>query len=266
MIVLYHGSCQDGFASAWAIKKYFNTDSIEFVPVNYGEEPPYDKLKGRKAYIVDFSYKRDQMLKICELTTRTIIIDHHKTAQKELEGLEHQNLTLIFDMTKSGASLTWEHLNVGAFKIPWIIQYIQDRDLWAWELPNSKAINAAIRSYGYDFENMDYWASLPEPSDLLISEGSAILRYQDEIINTHVKNAVEVDFDGHKVLCVNSTTLISEIGQQLATSRPFGMSYFIRADGKKIYSLRSDNNGLDVSVIAKNHGGGGHKNAAGFEE
>jgi nanoRNase/pAp phosphatase (c-di-AMP/oligoRNAs hydrolase) len=37
-----------------------------------------------------------------------------------------------------------------------------------------------------------------------------------------------------------------------------------RADGLFTYSLRSAEGGLDVSVIAKRHGGGGHPHAAGF--
>ncbi len=34
--------------------------------------------------------------------------------------------------------------------------------------------------------------------------------------------------------------------------------------GKTAWSLRSTEEGIDVSEIAKRHGGGGHRNAAGF--
>jgi nanoRNase/pAp phosphatase (c-di-AMP/oligoRNAs hydrolase) len=49
------------------------------------------------------------------------------------------------------------------------------------------------------------------------------------------------------------------------------MSWWQRADGKFQYSLRSRNHlkegddSFDVSELAKLMGGGGHKNAAGFE-
>ena len=42
------------------------------------------------------------------------------------------------------------------------------------------------------------------------------------------------------------------------------MSYFKTNSGKYKYSLRSKGD-FDVSIIAKAFGGGGHKNAAGFE-
>ena len=48
--------------------------------------------------------------------------------------------------------------------------------------------------------------------------------------------------------------------------RPFGACYFDRGDGKRQWSLRSRDGAVDVAKVAKRHGGGGHRNAAGFEE
>lgn len=67
------------------------------------------------------------------------------------------------------------------------------------------------------------------------------------------------------MLCVNATVHQSEIGEELAKNRPFSVTYRDRKDGKREYSLRSRDGGLDVSVIAKQFGGGGHPQAAGFE-
>ncbi len=71
--------------------------------------------------------------------------------------------------------------------------------------------------------------------------------------------------DGHRILSVNATVLFSEIAGELAKGRPFGACYFDRQDGKRQWSLRSDDNGIDVSAIAKSHGGGGHAHASGYE-
>ena len=57
------------------------------------------------------------------------------------------------------------------------------------------------------------------------------------------------------------------MGNELCNLYPesaFSASYCDRADGLRTYSLRS-NGEFDVSVIAKQFGGGGHRNAAGFE-
>lgn len=59
---------------------------------------------------------------------------------------------------------------------------------------------------------------------------------------------------------------VPDIAGELAKERPFGACYFDRQDGKRQWSLRSRDGGADVSEIAKRHGGGGHAQAAGFEE
>lgn len=71
---------------------------------------------------------------------------------------------------------------------------------------------------------------------------------------------------GHRILAVNATVLFSDIAGKLAEDRPFGACYFEKANGRRQWALRSRDGGIDVSVIAKAYGGGGHKNASGFEE
>jgi len=130
------------------------------------------------------------------------------------------------------------------------------------------AVNAAIRSYPMTFEQWDTFGSLSpiELCERLLPEGEAILRYCQEQVDTACRNAVEIEMDGYKVLSTNATMLISEIGEQLAKDRPFSATFFIQGDGKRIWSLRSREGGIDVSEVARRRGGGGHPEAAGFEE
>lgn len=99
----------------------------------------------------------------------------------------------------------------------------------------------------------------------LVCEGAAILRVEKQMVDRHVRNAVEVEFGGYKVLGVNATVLHSEVAGELARGMPFGVCWFERADGFRVYSLRSDENGVDVSEVAKQFGGGGHPRAAGCQ-
>ncbi len=142
------------------------------------------------------------------------------------------------------------------------MRYVEDRDLWRWELPASRAVNATIRSYDMTFPTLNRLSFL-EPMDLVI-EGIAILRAQQQVINQHIRHAYEVGLAGYLVPCVNATVHISEIAGALAVGKPFAICWFENAEGKRIFSLRSDENGVDVSRIAKLYGGGGHKHAAGF--
>lgn len=281
-LVLYHSGCVDGFCSAWVAKSAM--PDAECVPVNYGQDPP--DVTGLDVFILDFSYKRPVMRSVLSQAHRVTVLDHHKTAEAELAGIVDEfvqrpdlianppgsELPVVhFDMNKSGGRLTWEHFFPGK-PSPWLVDYTEDRDLWRHELPHTQEISAFIRSYPLlpteqNFLRWSNWACPGTDSfNAFIDQGLAILRYQQQIIDLAVSNAVEMVLDGHKILAVNTTVCFSEVAGQLAKGRPFGAAYFIRADGKRQWSLRSALDGLDVSEIAKRHGGGGHRNAAGFEE
>ena len=285
-LVIYHAGCWDGFCAAWLFHLAF--PDAEFHAAHYGTEPP--DVAGKHVYLVDFSYKRPVMQEIIEAADGVAVLDHHKTAEAELSGLETEREwrwvpLIIFDMEKSGGRLAWEYLygrrllpdellatSHSGYSLgvaPWLVDYTEDRDLWRWKLPASKEINAALRSYDLAFDLWDMLSGVGKSEDGRVSlarEGAAILRQQNQIVNEHVRHAREVELDGHKVLSVNATVFFSEIAGELAKDRPFGVCYFDRGDGVRQYSLRSRDDGIDVSEIAKRHGGGGHRNASGYEE
>lgn len=272
-LVLYHAGCFDGFCAAWSAWQRFK-GGADYLPVSYGQEPP--DVAGRNLFILDFCYKRPAMDRLRLSALTLTVIDHHKTAQADLDGFgaagpnEETNVRCVFDLNKSGGRLSWEFFCRDR-PAPWLVAYTEDRDLWRHALPNTREINAAIRSYPFDFDLWDSWGFDSEMNSNLFNQflgaGAAILRYQQQLIDSACEHAAEIDMDGHKVLSVNVTTLMSEVGERLSEGRPFSATFFIRKDGKKVWSLRSrGGTGIDVSEIAKRHGGGGHKNAAGFEE
>ncbi len=272
-VVLYHANCWDGFCAAWIARGVLQGE-VEFIPVQYGQEPPQAAIdKDARLYILDFSYPRSVMFQLAAMRHEAmVVLDHHKTARESLDGLELElasnncgdALTVKFDMDKSGGRLAWEHFCKG--KSPWLVDYTEDRDLWRHALPGSHEINAALRSYPLDFEAWDSFNSVPGILDTLRLEGAAILRRESQIIEDHLRHAREIELSGHKILAVNATVLFSDIAGKLAEGRPFGACYFDRQDGKRQWSLRSRDDGIDVAEIAKLHGGGGHRNAAGFEQ
>ncbi len=272
-LVLYHGpACADGFCSAFCAWLKFGDDA-DYVPVNYGD--PVPDVKNRDVLILDFSWPRPQMEQMLREAGMVTVLDHHRTAQQELTGLAvwaakntGTPCHVHFDMAHSGARLTWDFFFPGTGR-PFLIDYVEDRDTWAWKLRDSREISAAIASYPFDFGLWDSWINATEAPTArirLADEGRAILRYQQQQVDNQCKNAVEIELDGFKVLAVNATILISEIAGKLAESRPFGCSFFVNAKGQKVWSLRSRNGGVDVSEIAKRHGGGGHPGASGYIE
>lgn len=260
-VILYHKNCADGFGSALAAYTQFG-DTAAYIPVNYGEPVPSEIKPDDEIYIVDFSYARDVLENLAK-SNKIQVIDHHKTAQEALKGLDY----CIFDMDHSGAVLTWQHLFPDQ-PVPTLLQYIEDRDIWKWKLPNSRAISAWLSSYEFDFK---IWSDLMETFDDqyndVIPEGEAILRLQQLQINRLLESSVQVHNIGGKrgIPVVNSPLLRSELGEALLQKypkSPFAGVY--NEDSEYAYwSLRSRPD-FDVTTIASQFGGGGHAQAAGY--
>ena len=249
-VVLYHAECADGFGAAWAIWKRF--PSATFIPVKHGNPPPPQELAGQRIVIVDFSYSRPVLEGMAEGAESLLVLDHHITAQQALAGLPFAH----FDQKKSGAVLAWEWAHPEP--APWLLQYIQDKDLWTWALPASREINAALASHPFDFRLWDRFTQQE-----LEQEGRAILRYENELVTKLAAHAVMVEFQGHVVPAVQSAILTSQIGERLSPDFPFCIIWHDR-DGRRYYSMRSREDGADVGSIAASFGGGGHTHAAGF--
>lgn len=269
MKVLYHDNCADGFAAAWVAHKAHPT--ADFKAVSYGQRVPWEWLQ-KDGYpsvlIVDFSYSRAEILELREVAD-VAVIDHHKTAEKELSGLEGC-IFCIFDMTKSGCVLTWEYFHEDK-PVPKLLQYIQDRDLWKFELPDSKEINAYIGIEEHTFEAFHKLAEELESDGTRAGAallGRTILRSQKIRYELAADQAILRDFAGHRVPVVNcSLDDTSGVLHLLISDERFGthfaVSYCDRADGKRQWGLRGHGE-IDVAEIAKRYGGGGHHNSAGF--
>jgi hypothetical protein len=256
-LVIYHANCIDGFTSAWAVWKKYGDENTEYLPASYGDKVP--DVTGRWVLVVDFSYPRDVMVKMNEQTSGLSVFDHHKTAEAALEGLNFAT----FDMARSGAGLTWDILHRNAR--PWLIDFVEDRDLWRWKISKSKEANAWISACKRDsFADWDRLSATPLAD--VISNGEAVLAFVDRYVSEMVEQARIIDFEGARVPIVNAPYInISELVGKLAETAPFALGWFQRADGLYAYSLRSRGpDGVDVSEIAKKYGGGGHRNSAGF--
>ena len=46
-------------------------------------------------------------------------------------------------MKRSGTQIAWDFFHKGE-PTPWFISYVQDRDLWQWKLPDSKAVSECL--------------------------------------------------------------------------------------------------------------------------
>lgn len=263
LLVLYHAACRDGFCAAWCVQRRY--PHAEFVACQYGA--PVPEVIGRDVVMVDFSYPRPLLDQIADDAASLLILDHHKTAEESLRGFvapTGSSVEIHFDMERSGAGMAWDHFHPGQPR-PWIVDYVEDRDLWRHKLPNGPAVNAFISTIPFEFEA--WYKASRVPLERAAELGEVVEDKIRQYVREVAKNARRVTFEGHEVPLVNAPQVdISELGSFLANGEAFAVGWWQRADGVFQYSLRSrEPSDIDVSEIAKRHGGGGHRRAAGFQ-
>lgn len=279
-ICIYHHNCADGFTAAWAVREALG--DIDFVGANHGDEPP--DVTGRDVIMVDFAYKGPVIDDIRSRARSLLILDHHKTAQQDLDGLPRLEETwtwadwefdvqeadepphlaytgVIFDMERSGAGIAWDFFHDAPR--PPLIDHVEDRDLWRFALEDTSTIQAAVFAREYTFADWD--ELMGTDLDDLRAEGAAIERkhYKDirELINSAHRRMV---IGGHDVPVLNAPYFFaSDAGHLMAGGERFAACYWESPRGRH-FSLRSIPGGEDVSAIAERYGGGGHASAAGF--
>lgn len=276
-MVIYHTyadkPCADGFTSAWVASKYLPEGTL-FHGAAYGDAPP--DVTDMDVYIVDFSYPREVLLKMHEQANRLVVLDHHKTAKDDLESLGFCQ----FDMNKSGAMMTWEYFQATksstffadqGVSTPDVVQYVQDRDLWKFDLFKSKEVNAYIATLPTSFEAWDsLHFNMAVNFEHIEDNGGTALRMIDRYVEQSKGRAYAVSFGGHIVPMVNTTFAVSELVGELAAGQPFAIGWWQGNDGLYEYSLRARDGNFDVGALAREqeyngHKGGGHVRAAGFK-
>lgn len=316
-LVIYHASCADGFAAAFAAWLVLG-DEAEYVPLQYGKidfdfeggffnlggheaDNPCTFVAGRDVYILDFSFPRPIMDAIFRNAKKVVWLDHHKTAFEmwcggipedgvymcSIGGIDQGHFIRLHN-EKSGAYLAWEYFHPGT-GVPMLIKHIDDYDRWVFALKGTKEINKALWSFApWSFAQ---WQEIIDDDQYgsMWSQGAAILRAHNQNVQSVVKGAArkcEIPFDEEAALdCVEPRLewntggywmveglaancpphLTSDVGHELANqSGTFGLLWCLDKDNVCKCSLRS-NGDYDVSAIAKAFGGGGHRNAAGFQ-
>jgi len=270
-LVIYHGNCADGFSAAWCFWRKYR-DAADYLAGVYQQDPP--DVAGRDVYLVDFSYKRPVVERMLAQANSVCLIDHHKTAIEDLQPLfmqdswtgEPKQLAHFTDLNRSGATLAWDYLFPGEDR-PLLLGHVEDRDLWRFKLPGTREIQAFVFSHEYTFEQWDRLMSAGQVELLqMTAAGAAIERkhHKDvaELVGVCKRRMV---IGGHEVPVASLPyTLVSDAAHEMAKGEPFAACYWDTAEGR-VFGLRAADDGLDVSDVAKQYGGGGHAKAAGFK-
>lgn len=263
--VVYHANCQDGFGAAYAAWKKLG-DSARYLPIQYGEPLPQID-SGSDLYILDFSFPREELVAAAATAGKLLLLDHHATAFRKIADLPFVQL----DLGRSGAWLAWQYFHPDT-PIPMFIQRLDDRDRGVMALPGTRYQYASLETYP---RNFPVWDALANDEARLLEEGRLYRRRDRRYIKDAIRQAQPIQLrdtggESHAGLAVNSGDLQTDISIRLLRCRPdieFVAVYQLQADAGKVrWSLRSRKGGFDVSLVAELLGGGGHAEAAGFNE
>jgi len=262
-LVLFHKNCLDGRGSAAVVARF--EGDCEFIAMQYGMAKPV--VAERKVYMVDFGMSADNMRAIRAEATSIQWIDHHASQQPVRDILGWG----VLDTSECGTSLTWKTLFPHE-PVPPVVQYIKDKDLWRWELDDSRAIAAGLEA---SFSDTAFLGILEADLTRMAEIGRPILAKQREMVLAAAATGVALTdafgLPGVRALAVRTRKLQNELGEHIVLPPAAGglgydlaVLYYSRAKASWVHSLRSNAGGIDCAAIASKQGGGGHPTAASF--
>ena len=268
-LIIYHGrDCPDGFAAALAAWLFYQ-GKAEFLGLDHGDIKSVDDLPalaGRAVYILDFSFAPAIMHAIEERAAKLVMLDHHKSAADKLSGFSCRCGVVHFDMKKSGSRLAWEFFQRER-ELPDLLRFIEDRDIWVWQYPESAGFLAALDMEPMDFERWEAIASYDDAQlQKYLERGRAMDEKFHKLATDIAEGAQPLSFNGVSGLMVNAPSPFhSVVGETLCKrSGTFALLWNVDKSGAIKAGLRSEP-GFDCIPLAESMHGGGHAQACGFK-
>lgn len=284
-IVVGHKGCPDGQTAMWALWKAFGDQETEYIPAAHGDPLVFKRsVEVADVIFVDFSWAKEAILALGQAARSVAVLDHHESAAMDLAGLfewgaetppltysrNRGNISVTMDMDRSGAAIAWDWMHVTRQR-PRLVEYVQDRDLWRFNLPYSREISQWLRSFPYEMMAWDHAATILEDDGGFAGAcvtGGQLLKFQNQQVHIMAEHANWRWIAGYPVPVANASAFFSEVAEKLLERYPTAKMtayHWDRRDNVRQWGLRS-RPGFDVSVVAKAYGGGGHAQAAGWTE
>lgn len=279
--VIYHSADFDGIFCREIARKFLgNGPDVTFIGWNYGDPqiqlPPYPE----KVYILDLS---PDCVTDGPFADRVTWIDHHKTAiEKYGEGLSGYRIDGV-----AACRLAWQWFIQTAFKglptkemfvermvnEPLAVRLAGEYDIWDKRDPRAELFQHGLRSQELTVEVWtDLLATTPYRASIvedLLNQGKC-LEYarEQEYREVITQQGFDLHFEGLTFLACNSHELDIRSHLFAAGIKPhheglLGFTYNGRDWRVSLYGVPGKPD-IDLSVIAKKRGGGGHKQACGF--
>lgn len=299
-IICYHHNDHDGIVAAAVVAEYWRGSKdveLDFRMVDYSCDLRLDDINERdihEIFFLDYSFSGTknyeslinlyERFKAAGKGERVYWIDHHKSSI----NLDIPGISGYRNSKYCGAVLTWLYFNASGVTsrsvidrdmelskvphFPVFLKYIDDYDCWKKQFPETNDIH-------YGFNTIDpldpvFHTLLGNDNEKaldLIKQyemvGNGVQRYLEfENKNYHVDMyGFEVCFCGHKAFALNrkgNSLMFGDLVDKYDIVIPFYYNGSTRLWNYSLFTKRDD---LDVEELAARFGGGGHKQAAGFQ-
>lgn len=289
--VIYHSADYDGIFCREIARKFLGNQDVQYIGWNFGD-PPLSMPDG-EIFVMDLPLDKPFGFFNAEDSPHfkgLIWIDHHKssieTTPKEVPGYRIDGVAACrLAWQYFAASYGGEQMNDSRFlgwptkedfidrKVnePYAVRLAGEYDVWDKRDPNADILQYGLRTKELSASD---WLELLSFGSLSIlgtlMDYGKIAKTYAEHINADICNHLTwiMEWEGLKFLCVNHARFNSLLfaAKDIPETGHDALLGF-RFDGKNwMVSLyhaahRTD---IDLSEIAKKHGGGGHRGACGF--
>jgi oligoribonuclease NrnB/cAMP/cGMP phosphodiesterase (DHH superfamily) len=277
MICIYHSKDLDGYCSGAIMKRKF--PEAKLIGYDYGQPLP-ELERGEEVMMADVSLPMPIMVKVAENTGwKFTWIDHHASAIKDYKELVGQGESFCRAVLEDGISAcegAWKYLFPNE-QIPTAVKLLGKYDTWRnqdkFEWDNAimpfqygmRMICSSAETFPPELFEMPAIVT-DSPVYGIINTGKSILEYQKVQNERACRCAFEMEFEGLRAIALNNGGANSQVFESVYDeSKHDIMMPFVFTGKHWTFSMYTTKDNVDCSVIAKKHGGGGHKKAAGFQ-
>jgi uncharacterized protein len=265
ILCIYHDGNIDSFLGAWVVWKLFPNATF----VQRADYVLPTMLERRDVFVIGAPIPLSYLMEMAPMARHFTVFGQEETFFVEAEVLAPtfpMNATVIYEPQKSLSHSVWDHFRFSSDIHP-IFKFVEDRALWLFRYPETRAVTTALMSYPHSFE---IWDALLEqhPAEsvqTLVDEGKVQLKRLVRDVEYTIRNTQRrINLGGYDVPVANATPfLASDTAIQLAHGEPFAACYWDTREGRQ-YDLVSMQNGINVSELARPFGGRGSRHSASF--
>ena len=303
MVKVFYHNDPDGWCSAFWVRKYLESQKIEFcaddfIEMNYDRKFPMDKVQlGEQVSMVDFCLNDPEQMVQLAANCYFTWIDLHKSAIEKMSTyMSNYTFRGIRYDGIAACALTWAYFHFKFYKpeperlngqlgfslnatetlnlAPLFTQYIHLWDTWQWKTHDCSGGIEAFITYLMSvdcnplsdmWDDFEFDGSGDSQTLNFIIKGQSMIAFRNGYAQGLCSSIGKtIEFEGFRCFVCNMGHVSSEWFKSVSDFDIMMPFYYNAQTEQFCFSLYTTKD-IDVSKIAVKYGGGGHCGAAGFQ-